>query len=321
MTAAQWALNIAMYANPVGLIILGIVALIAILAAVAYAVWKFRDAILDGLGAAWNWIKDNWPLLLAILTGPFGLAIWAIWKFRDQIFDVILGIFNRVKGLWNDLLGIFGLGGDSEVTVNANVNRINTGAPQPPVLGFAEGGVVPGAKGAAVPAIVHGGETVLPAGPLRGYCGSSSCQRGLTGRPLWRRAYRGCQDCRGCREWPTRRRLLLPSLQASARLWRPSWGCQWRSLHSPERGPLLAQRSLARCSQTCNWGRRPSRLRCRRRCLRMVAVGVPSPWMWKKSTSMSGRAPTGQEIAATIARQLSDQIEDLVGDFDGPIVR
>ena len=27
----------------------------------------------------------NWPLLLAILTGPFGLAVWAIIRYKDQI--------------------------------------------------------------------------------------------------------------------------------------------------------------------------------------------------------------------------------------------
>ena len=133
MTAAQWALNVAMYANPVGLIVLGIVALIAVLVAAGYFVYKFRDQILAGLGAAWNWIKSNWPLLLAILTGPIGLAVWAILRYKDQIigffqdvWDFITGIdlFESgralIQGFWNGILsakdalieGVKGIVGD-----------------------------------------------------------------------------------------------------------------------------------------------------------------------------------------------------------------
>lgn len=41
-----------------------------------------------------NWIKSNWPLLLAILTGPFGLAALAIIKN----FDGILDFFKKLPG-------------------------------------------------------------------------------------------------------------------------------------------------------------------------------------------------------------------------------
>ena len=40
---------------------------------------------LPGPGATWNWIARNWPLLLAILTAPFGLAVLAIFRHRDII--------------------------------------------------------------------------------------------------------------------------------------------------------------------------------------------------------------------------------------------
>jgi hypothetical protein len=38
-----------------------------------------------GPGATWNWIARNWPLLLAILTAPFGLAVLAIFRHRDIV--------------------------------------------------------------------------------------------------------------------------------------------------------------------------------------------------------------------------------------------
>jgi hypothetical protein len=42
-----------------------------------------------------KWIKENWPTLLAIITGPFGLAVLAVTKFRDQI----LGVFSKIKSI------------------------------------------------------------------------------------------------------------------------------------------------------------------------------------------------------------------------------
>ena len=54
-TVAQWALNVAMTLNPVGLIIVGIAALIAIIIAVALVIWKFREHHHRmPLGRRWN---------------------------------------------------------------------------------------------------------------------------------------------------------------------------------------------------------------------------------------------------------------------------
>lgn len=118
-TAVQWLLNAAMSANPIGLVILAIAGLVAgfVLA------WKhsetFRNIVTGAFnkvkGAAvfvWNWIKANWPLLLAILTGPFGIAVLAIVKNWDRIkagatavkdwvaskFDALVGFFTRMPG-------------------------------------------------------------------------------------------------------------------------------------------------------------------------------------------------------------------------------
>ena len=97
--AGVWATTVAMLANPVGLIVLGIVALIAALV-LAVKHWdKIKavavgaiDAIRGAVQWAWNWIKGNWPLLVGILLGPFGIVGALVWKFRDQI----LGAFREV---------------------------------------------------------------------------------------------------------------------------------------------------------------------------------------------------------------------------------
>lgn len=112
-TGIQWAFNAAMLANPIGLIIAAVAALVAGFVLLYTKVDWFReavdaavDAVLAALQWLWNWISDNWPLLLAILTGPFGLAVLAIVKNWDTIKEVILGVYNWIKDNWPLLLAI-----------------------------------------------------------------------------------------------------------------------------------------------------------------------------------------------------------------------
>lgn len=97
---AMWLLNAAFLANP----IVGVTLLIvAIGAAVVLAYRKFDTfrAIVNGawgvLKSGFNWIKSNWPLLLAILTGPFGLAVFGIVKHFDAIVSFAKGVPGRIK--------------------------------------------------------------------------------------------------------------------------------------------------------------------------------------------------------------------------------
>ncbi|MGW2692326.1 phage tail tape measure protein [Streptomyces sp. NPDC001296] len=90
--AAEWLLNIALDANPVMLIILAIVGLVAALVLAYNKIGWFRDfvnAAFQMIGAAigWvvDWVKGHWPLLLAILTGPIGIAVGLIVKYWSQI--------------------------------------------------------------------------------------------------------------------------------------------------------------------------------------------------------------------------------------------
>lgn len=109
-TAAQWLWNAAMMANPIGLIIAAIAAVIAIVVLLYTKVDWFRagvDAAIDGIVAAFkwlwekiqqvfNWMKDNWPLLLAIITGPFGAAVAVIVKNWDTIVEFFRGIPEKI---------------------------------------------------------------------------------------------------------------------------------------------------------------------------------------------------------------------------------
>ena len=198
--AATWAFNAALLANPLTWIVLGIVALIA---AVVLAVkhWdKIKavavgaiDAIRGAVQWAWNWIKGNWPLLVGILLGPFGIVGALIWKFRDQILgafrevwdwlrespifgpvidgiqaiiDFVRELPGRVVGILKDIPGMVadairdipGLGAALEVF---------TGIAGKVKERFDKGGIVPGPLGRPLLATVHGGEMVLPVGASR----------------------------------------------------------------------------------------------------------------------------------------------------------
>jgi hypothetical protein len=109
--ALTLALNTALTASFSALwIATGAVVIIAIIAALVALQVKFDifgkaiDGIKVGFNALWgaikfvfDWAKNNWPLLLAIITGPFGLAILAVVKFKDQIMEAFSLIYKGIK--------------------------------------------------------------------------------------------------------------------------------------------------------------------------------------------------------------------------------
>lgn len=103
MTAAQWAMNAAMAASPVLLVVAGVAALVAVIV----LAWKrsetFRkvvtgafEAIKDAAAATFGWVKSNWPLLLAIITGPIGLAVLAVVKNWDAIKAAVVSVKEKI---------------------------------------------------------------------------------------------------------------------------------------------------------------------------------------------------------------------------------
>jgi hypothetical protein len=120
-TAVQWLWNAAMDANPIMLIIIAIAALIAgiillvththiiqdaftALGKVAGDVWH---GILAVAQVVWNWIKANWPLLLGILTGPFGLAIALIVTHFNRIKQLAGDAVNGVRAAFDGMVSFF----------------------------------------------------------------------------------------------------------------------------------------------------------------------------------------------------------------------
>jgi hypothetical protein len=112
--AAQAVLNVALSANPIGLIIIAVVAL----AAGIVLLWKksdtFRRIVTGAFNAVWGavkdvfgWTKRNWPLLLGILTGPIGWAVLAITKNWDKIKAGGVKVWDWIKSLPGKISGAF----------------------------------------------------------------------------------------------------------------------------------------------------------------------------------------------------------------------
>lgn len=139
-TGVQAALNVVMAANPIGLVVLAIAGLVVGLT-VAYKrsetfrnivngafqkvknvvsgvvdwfkntlVPVFTTTIPNAFKATIDWVKRNWPVILAVLTGPIGLAVLAITKNWDKITgafkaakDWVVGAF---KTSWNAVKSI-----------------------------------------------------------------------------------------------------------------------------------------------------------------------------------------------------------------------
>lgn len=125
-TAIQTAFNFVMAMNPIGLIVIAIAALVAgfilaykkvdwfregVDAAVAGIVDAFEwvietvEDVWKAIKFAYDWIKQNWPLLLAIITGPFGLAVYEIVKHWDTIKTGVTNVIESIRQWFSELPG------------------------------------------------------------------------------------------------------------------------------------------------------------------------------------------------------------------------
>lgn len=181
-TAATWALNVAMRANPIGIVI----TLLTVLAAGIVLVWKhserFRAIVTGAFGAVVGFVRRNWPLMLAILTGPIGLAVLAIMKHKEKILGFFKAMPGAVKGFFRGLADIVTAPFRAAVNGirdfwNRNIGGKGFTAPSwvPGIGGkgfhiptLHSGGRVPGAPGQEVLALLEAGEHVSPAGSAAG---------------------------------------------------------------------------------------------------------------------------------------------------------
>ena len=92
---------------PIALIVVGVIALIAII----YELWKHWSTvwgwIKDAAKDVWDWIKSNWPLLLDILFGPIGFAVGLIIKNFGDIKTWAKDAYDFIVNVWNGIVGFF----------------------------------------------------------------------------------------------------------------------------------------------------------------------------------------------------------------------
>jgi hypothetical protein len=174
-TVAQWLLNIALDANPIGLIVIAVLAL----AGLAYLVWRNWDTIIGWLTDAWHifsavfwivirWIEDRWNDFLGFL-GDVGRIIFGFggWMWNGIVYGA-KWMANQVIGYINGMIR----------TINVLIHGINWtsfGAfniPDIPQLTyFATGGIGSGLAlvGERGPELVHlpTGSQVMPTANTR----------------------------------------------------------------------------------------------------------------------------------------------------------
>ncbi len=154
MTAAQWAFNVAMSANPIGLIILGVVAL-GTLAVGLYKKWEPFRTFIDGL---WTSMKSAFSSLLevgsalgSLVTDTLMPAWEPFMQFIDSLWETIKDLFEFAPiGLIMKAAGAFISSDDDEkaspkqkASLGSAYSRSDS-----PVVGNA---VAAAQKGAAMP--------------------------------------------------------------------------------------------------------------------------------------------------------------------------
>lgn len=107
-TAAQWAWNTALNANPIGLVVAGVVAL----GGAAYMVWKNWDTLKKKTLSLWDALDDN----------PLGKVIKFFFKWMTPVGQLVNGLkelytwYKKVKGEGDNL------GGEQ----NTSIEHVNT---------------------------------------------------------------------------------------------------------------------------------------------------------------------------------------------------
>jgi len=187
----QAILNAELDANPIGIIILAIAALVIGLVEAYKHSKTFRD-ILHAIGTvaanafkqlmhwaevAFGWIRDHWRLLLGILTGPIGIAVYeiahhwhsimsgaqsavrwieSVWRtLSSALASPFVSAYNTIRGILNS---IFGAVSSTIGTVSSMLSSVSGAASSiGHALGFAHGGTI----GAAATGGTRSGTTLV----------------------------------------------------------------------------------------------------------------------------------------------------------------
>jgi tape measure domain-containing protein len=137
--------------------------------AISLAPFIIGGALIGALIAGIVWVAKNWETIWGGIR-DFFVGIWQPIKdafsatigFIIEKIEAALALYDRLKSIVQKPIKFVAnaLTGGAAAGAEAAVNTFRAGSG---ILGFEKGGIVPGPIGAPVPAIVHGGERVLPA--------------------------------------------------------------------------------------------------------------------------------------------------------------
>lgn len=158
-TGVQWLLNAALTANPIGIVIVAIAALVAVIVLIATkttwfqdiwrVVWTFvKDTAMD----VWDWLKTLPERIGSVFSTVAGF-ITAPWR----------AAFNFIADAWNNTIGKLSWSVPSWVPVIGG-NTISV----PQLRKFHHGGTVPGLPGSEMLGVLQAGEEITPAGQSSG---------------------------------------------------------------------------------------------------------------------------------------------------------
>lgn len=100
-TAAQWLFNAAMAANPIGLLVLAIIGLIALVVMMYNKFAWFRD----GVDAAVKWISDAFNGFISWVAGAWAGVFGNLGAAAKAQFDIVVGAIQTVIGWVQTALG------------------------------------------------------------------------------------------------------------------------------------------------------------------------------------------------------------------------
>ena len=178
--AAIWVMNVALYANPIVLIIMAVVAAIALVVLQIVLLVTYWDDIMKAMADAWNWlvgiITTAWEAVVSFFTDAFeniGKMFQDVWNgvadFFKGIINGLIGMFegfinffidglNGLIGPLNDLLD--GISAATGGAINLHIGTI----PKVTIPRLADGGVVMPSPGGSLVNVAEAGqaEAIIP---------------------------------------------------------------------------------------------------------------------------------------------------------------
>lgn len=178
-TAGQWLMNAALTANPIGIVVVAIAALVAGLiyfftqTKIGQEVWQtFSKAIVVAWNATASFLSTSVNAVGKFFHDAFnaiGSVVQGVWNnivsSARNAFNVIIGIIDGVIGTINTLLGAI-------KTVTGGAVNIKV----PSIPKFADGGIVPATPGGRIVQVAEAGqaEAIIPLSKLNQVTGGGS---------------------------------------------------------------------------------------------------------------------------------------------------